>query len=100
MQLALLAFILACSSPDQQLQQSTLTVRSWVATLATTAEALRSGAVPRGYGEQILRAADQTRQKEERTPEWQRLPSALRDSLQQARLELSSLLNTDGSGRP
>lgn len=79
----------ACRSRESPTDQGVRTVRSWAATVRSTSDALRSGAVPRVYARQVLTAARETQSRLSQQPEWQSLPGTVREELGAAILELA-----------
>ena len=89
---AALAPLIGCHSSEPKTERATRTVRSWEATVRTTAEALDQGAVPRVYARQVLRAAMESREQQAGKPEWNSLPVQSRAGLDQAIHQLASAL--------
>ncbi len=84
--------VAACSSPQEKIEQSARTARSWSATARTASAALDRGAVPRVYARQVLREAIEGKRQLSREPAWLSLPRHTRDQLDRAIRELASSL--------
>ena len=90
--LAVMVVAAGCSSPEERIDQSTRTARSWSATAQRTSDALAAGAVPRVYARQVLRTAIDGKRQLARQPEWRSMDRNTRGYLEDAIRKLAASL--------
>jgi hypothetical protein len=82
--LSLLAALTGCISAEARQLAAARQARSWAATAHLTTEALDRGAIPRLYARQILQAGQEAEEQLTAQPEWGRVPTEAKQSLEEA----------------